>query len=178
MKATLVLLAFATLLYAFNTSVSKQSVLGKSAPEIVLLNPEGKSIKLSSLRGKYVLLDFWASWCGPCRRENPNLVSTYAAYKTKKFIVAPGAKKTAKGFEIYQVSIDENSAQWKAAIQKDGLNWPTHVVDPAGWHSAVARLYSVNSIPSNFLIDPKGVIVASNLRGSALKEKLDLLLAK
>ncbi|MFM7022328.1 MAG: peroxiredoxin family protein [Flavobacteriales bacterium] len=173
MKQALALLLFSLLLFSFKG----ERFPGRIAPDIALKNQSGKIIKLSSLRGKYVLLDFWASWCGPCRKENPNLVSTYNAYKNKKFNADPEGKKTVKGFEIYQVSIDENAELWKAAIAKDHLNWPNHVNDPDGWNSAALRTYGLNSVPSNFLIDPQGNIIASQLRGPALKNALDKLVA-
>lgn len=143
-------------------SVGKTDI-GSIAPEISLQNPDGKIIKLSSLRGKYVLIDFWASWCRPCRAENPNVVKAYNKFKNK-------------GFTVYGVSLDENKSSWTAAIAKDKLEqWP-HVSDLKGWSSSAGKLYGVRSIPSNFLIDPQGKIIAKNLRGEKLEEKLEEVL--
>jgi thiol-disulfide isomerase/thioredoxin len=113
-----------------------------------------------------VLIDFWASWCGPCRRENPNVVDAYKKYKNAKF-------KNAKGFTVYSVSLDKNKAAWIKAIQQDGLEWPYHVSDLKFWNSEAAKIYGVNSIPTNWLIDANGIIVAKNLRGIALHKALD-----
>lgn len=132
---------------------------GQIAPELEFANPEGKILKLSDLRGKVVLIDFWASWCGPCRRENPNVVNLYAKYNSK-------------GFEVFSVSLDNNKAKWVEAIQKDNLSWPNHVSDLKGWSSAAAKLYGVNSIPCTFLIDKDGRIIAKGLRGDELGQKL------
>ncbi len=141
-----------------NTTQENSVGIGAEAPEIKLPNPQGETIALSSLRGKYVLLDFWAAWCSPCRRENPALVRAYTKFNSK-------------GFEIYQVSLDKTHEDWVRAIAADKLNW-THVSDLKYWGSPVAKLYYVNSIPANFLLDPEGKIIASNLRGAALEQKL------
>jgi thiol-disulfide isomerase/thioredoxin len=125
-----------------------------------------KLLKLSELQGKYVLIDFWASWCGPCRRENPNVVSAYEKYTKAQF-------KEGKGFDIYSVSLDKNRTAWKQAIVNDKLSWKYHVSDLKAWGSEGARLYGVNSIPASFLIDPNGIIVGKNLRGLALHQTLD-----
>ncbi|WP_460500280.1 redoxin domain-containing protein [Hymenobacter agri] len=131
---------------------------GAMAPEINLPTPEGKPLALSSLRGKYVLLDFWASWCGPCRQENPNVVRAYNKFKDK-------------GFTIYSVSLDQDKAKWVKAIESDGLTW-NHVSDLASWNSVAGAAYGVKAIPQSFLIDPQGRIIAKNLRGEALAAKL------
>jgi len=143
--------------------------IGDEAPELAYEDPNGKIIKLSSLRGKVVLIDFWASWCGPCRRENPNVVKAYHKYNKAKF-------KGAKGFDIYNVSLDRNKASWKKAIEQDGLVWKNHVSDLLFWNSAAAKTYRVNSVPMNYLIDADGVIIGKNLRGDNLHIALDKLL--
>jgi len=130
----------------------------KQAPAFAQNSPENVAIALASYRGKYVLVDFWASWCGPCRAENPNVVKAYGEYHPK-------------GFEILGVSLDNNRDAWLAAIAKDNLPW-AHVSDLKGWQNEVAQLYSVRSIPQNFLLDPQGKIIAVNLRGAALEAKL------
>lgn len=137
---------------------NKNTGSGAVAPEITLPDPDGITQSLSSLRGKIVLLDFWAAWCGPCRRENPTLVAAYAKYRDK-------------GFEIFQVSLDKTKEAWQAAIKQDGLNW-IHVSDLKFWSSPAAKLYGVESIPANFLLDKEGKIIGSNLRGPALEEEL------
>ena len=136
----------------------RATATGAQAPEINLTTPEGGKLALSSLRGKYVLLDFWASWCGPCRQENPNVVKAYNQFKDK-------------GFTIYSVSLDQDKGKWLKAIEADKLTWH-HVSDLAGWNSAGGAAYNVKSIPQSFLIDPKGNIIARNLRGEALAAKL------
>ena len=140
--------------------------VGDEAPEIAMNNPKGKKMKLSDLRGSYVLIDFWASWCGPCRRENPNVVRAYEKYKKAKF-------KDGDGFDVFSVSLDSDIPRWEAAIDKDGLNWKHHVSDLKKWDNEAAAMYGVSSIPMSFLVDPNGIIVAKNLRGIELHRQLD-----
>lgn len=132
--------------------------IGKEAPEIALQNPKGRTLKLSSLRGNVVLIDFWASWCKPCRMENPNVVKVYKKYHKK-------------GFEIFGVSLDKNKTPWVNAIKQDGLPWK-HVSDLQGWQSVASQLYMVNSIPFTVLLDKEGKVIATNLRGAELEQKL------
>lgn len=139
--------------------------IGLPAPELILDSPSGEKIALSSLRGKLVLIDFWAAWCPPCRRENPLLVNTYRQYKDREF-------ENGSGFTIYSVSLDSKREDWIAAIEQDSLEWTTHVSDLKGRRSPAAAEYEVWSIPLNFLIDGDGIIVAVGLRGSSLEERL------
>jgi len=136
--------------------------IGDIAPQIALPDPSGKVIPLSSLRGKYVLIDFWASWCGPCRGENPNNVRMYNQYKNK-------------GFEIYGVSLDAKKDAWEQAIRQDQLSW-IHVSDLGFWQSSVVSKYGIQSIPYTVLIDKNGRIIAKELRGPSLDAKLQELL--
>mgnify|MGYP001465352068 CR=1 FL=1 len=141
--------------------------IGDKAPELAFMNADStKVLKLSELRGKYVLIDFWASWCRPCRMENPNVVAAYDKYNQAKF-------KTGKGFEVFSVSLDRSRDSWKQAIAADGLKWKYHVSDLGFWNSKGAQLYGVNSIPMSFLVDPEGIIIAKNLRGMELHQELD-----
>ena len=140
--------------------------IGDKAPELAYNNPKGGKMKLSSLKGKLVLIDFWASWCRPCRSENPNLVSAYQEYTKKNF-------KQGKGFEIYSLSLDSKQKAWVNAINKDELFWQFHVSDLGGWQSEGSNKYGIRSIPSNVLIDGKGIIIAKNLKGTALHRFLE-----
>jgi peroxiredoxin len=132
--------------------------IGQPAPEIALADPKGKIITLSSFKGKYVLVDFWASWCGPCRGENPNVVQAYEKYKKKNFT-------------ILGVSLDESKEDWEDAIKADNLSWQ-HISDLKKWESTVVSTYKIEGIPYNVLVDPNGIVIATELRGPALEETL------
>ncbi|WP_343669649.1 TlpA disulfide reductase family protein [Chitinophaga sp.] len=145
--------------FATRLESARKTAIGQPAMEFSLPDADGKQVSLASYKGKYVLVDFWASWCGPCRAENPNVVKAYSKYKDK-------------GFDILGVSLDDKKEKWLAAVQADNLPW-THVSDLKGWKNAVAEQYGIRAIPQNLLLDPKGVIIAKNLRGDALEKKLE-----
>lgn len=132
--------------------------VGKKAPGITQFDPDGNIFSLQDLKGKYVLVDFWASWCPPCRAENPNLVATYEEFKNKNF-------------EILGVSFDSELANWKKAIKDDNLTWK-HISDLQKWNNGAAGIYAIKAIPQNVLVDPNGIIIARNLHGEDLKNKL------
>jgi peroxiredoxin len=140
----------------------KRDPMGKVIADFEQEDQNGKMVNIQSFRGKYVLIDFWASWCGPCRGENPNVVAAFNKYKSKNFTVLG-------------ISLDKTKSPWLEAIKKDGLTW-TQLSDLKGWSNAVSQQFGITSIPQNFLIDPNGVVIAKNLRGAALEAKLESLL--
>ena len=148
--------------WGYMNSPASKVAIGAIAPDLEFPDPEGKMRKLSDLRGKVVLLDFWASWCGPCRRENPNVTRIYSQYHDK-------------GFEVFSVSLDSDAASWKRAIESDKLVWPNHVSDLKKWQSQAAAIYGVRSIPSTFLLDKEGRIVQRDLRGADLERAVKQL---
>ncbi len=145
-------------------NIVQSIAIGKIAPDFTQNDTSGHSVSLKDFRGKYVLIDFWASWCGPCRAENPNVVSAFNKFKDKNFT-------------ILGVSFDQNKDSWLNAIHKDGLGW-THVSDLQYWKNAIGRIYDIHFIPQNVLIDPKGTIIAKNIGGKQLQEKLASILGE
>ena len=185
MKAALYLIVASLILFSCNAGGGRSSTagtqaevsnviktgtdIGERAPELVFKSPSGEKIALSSLRGKIVLIDFWASWCPPCRAENPNMVRIYEEFKDKTF-------QDGDGFTIYSVSLDKSKENWVAAIKRDGLVWGSHVSDLKWWESVPAAIYGVTQVPSNFLLNGDGIIIAKDLHGHFLADKLNTLL--
>ncbi len=167
MKNSLKLMAVTAilLLAAAFTKPTKIPSVGDKAPEISLSTPNGTVVKLSSLKGKVVLIDFWASWCGPCRKANPGVVKVYQKYKEQ-------------GFTVYSVSLDQNKQRWEQAIAKDGLVWENHVSDLKFWNNKAAADYGVEAIPATFLVDRNGVIIDSDLHGNSLDSAVKHALKK
>ena len=166
MKAlrTIALLSFIFILTTSSSYVLHPTI-GEQAPEIALPGPDGKVLKLSSLRGKLVLIDFWASWCRSCRLENHNLKRLYNKYKDSTFI-------DGEGFEIYSVSLDTDKEQWEQAIKNDKINWTSHVSDLKKWESPVVKDYNFKYLPHNVLIDKDGKVIAKSLFKSRISDFL------
>lgn len=154
-----------TMFFVLNASGQDGLKVGDKAPEIIQNLINGEEFKLSELEGKVVLIDFWASWCKPCRKENPNIVEIYKKYKDEDF-------KNGEGFTVLSVSLDFKKDAWEKAIKDDNLEWPYHVADMKGWRNEAAQLYQVKSIPASFLIDGDGIIIGMNLRGDRLADAL------
>ncbi|MDA3954612.1 MAG: TlpA disulfide reductase family protein [Bacteroidales bacterium] len=163
MKTKLIILftisIFSIKLYSQNLKI------GDKAPDIVQNLVTGAEFHLSELNGKIVLIDFWASWCKPCRKENPNIVEVYKKYKDAQF-------KNGKGFTVLSVSLDFKKDAWEKAIETDSMKWPYHVGDLKGWRNAAAVKYGIKSIPTSYLIDGDGIIVGVNLRGDSLESAI------
>ena len=144
--------------------------VGQKAPDLSFSDPDGKPMKLSEInKGRVILLDFWASWCGPCRRANPEVVALYKKYSTRKF---PKAKK---GFTVVSVSLDQKKEAWIQAIKNDGLIWPYHMSDLGGWSSQAAKIYGLEFIPQSFLLDEKGNIIGKYTQIEEIEKDIEKL---
>lgn len=168
MKKLFLYLAVWLLFPLFACGQSEGINVGDTIYEITGDTPDGKTITLSSLKGKIVLVDFWASWCQPCRMENPALKKAYAEYKNTEF-------SKGSGFDIFSISLDRKKNEWTKAIEKDQLAWDNHICDFKEWYSALVDQFELKSIPANFLIDKDGIIIAKDLRGNALEKTLQAL---
>ena len=166
MKKVILIILINCLIVGFSFGQNIGLNIGDKAPELSYKNPDGKNMSLSSIKNKIVLIDFWASWCGPCRRENPNLVQAFKKFNKTKF-------EEGNGFEIYSLSLDKTKKAWVNAINQDQLFWQYHVSDLGGWQSEGSKKYNIRSIPSNIIIDGKGIIIAKNLKGQALQRFLE-----